>query len=575
MQVSERKQAAPVGPAAGLPRATGSRRLAWDRRLLLLIPMLIVLLALFTYPTFEILRRAFTSFVDPQVGGLDNFRWFVETDLNTTILRRTFVTALLVTAICLLLGYPYALLMVRAGRRVRAVLAGVVLLAFFTSFMVRNYSWLVLLQDQGLLNDALAALGFGRVEFLGNLSGVAIGMVQTELPLMILPLYATMRGIDPGLIRAAVSLGARPLVAFLRVQLPLSAPGILAGSLLVFVFALGFYITPTLLGSPQQALISQQIVNEIRAVLAWGRAGVISIVLLALTLVSLWFVARVVGRAIVTAPQEAGKGLGGAPPAQSPASRLALAGLAGFTALLLIAPSLAVFPASFNDRPAIEVPPNGWSTQWYENFFTEPAWYESTVNSLLIAFLVAVLATAVAIPAAIAMTRARVPARGLVNGFMLAPIIVPVVVFAVGLYAVFLELHLVGRMEGFVLAHLPLALPVAVVPLVAALQTLDPRLDDAAASLGAGPLDRFRKVTLPIILPSVLTAALFAFVTSFDEVVTSIFLSTVEYGTLPVQMYNSVTKQTDPTMAAASAMLLVLTVAVLLVVVLVRRRAND
>jgi putative spermidine/putrescine transport system permease protein len=170
----------------------------------------------------------------------------------------------------------------------------VVLLPFWTSLMVRTYAWIILLQDTGVINDALARLGFGRLSLIRNTTGVTIGMAQILLPFMVLPLYATMQGIDRRLLQAAESLGARPATAFLRVYVPLSMPGVVAGVTLVFILALGFYITPVLLGSPQNALLSQLIVQQISQLLDFGLGGAMAAILFVVTLVLLAVLGRVV-----------------------------------------------------------------------------------------------------------------------------------------------------------------------------------------------------------------------------------------------------------------------------------------
>lgn len=273
------------------PRAWAGLRIpAVDRWALFVLPALVFLLIFFGYPLFEILRRSFT---DP-TAGLDNYRTFFETDVYLTVLRRTVTTAATVTVVCLLLGYPYAYLMTVVRRRWRIVMLAVVLLPFWTSLMVRTYAWIILLQDTGVVNDALMKLGIGPVALIRNTTGVTIGMTQILLPFMVLPLYATMQGIDRRLLVAAESLGARPATAFLRVYVPLSMPGVGAGVMLVFILALGFYVTPVLLGSPQNALLSQLIVQQISQLLNWGLGGAMAAILFAVTLVLMALLSRFV-----------------------------------------------------------------------------------------------------------------------------------------------------------------------------------------------------------------------------------------------------------------------------------------
>lgn len=277
MTVLDEPGTATTAPATA--RKAGSRQP--DRRpALLLLPALILLLTFFVYPLGTIAWHAFT---DPS-PGLENFSWFFSTGANLDVLTRTFTTGLWVTATALLLSYPYAYAMTVAGPRGRGVLTLLVLLPFWTSLMVRTFAWTILLQDTGVINKMLGTVGIGPVHLIRTQTGVVIGMVQLLMPFMVLPLYSVMNGIDRRLVLAARGLGARPVSAFLRVYIPLSLPGVAAGCLMVFITSLGFYITPALLGSPENALISQQIYVQVNGLLQWGHGGAMGVVLLGVTL---------------------------------------------------------------------------------------------------------------------------------------------------------------------------------------------------------------------------------------------------------------------------------------------------
>jgi putative spermidine/putrescine transport system permease protein len=283
---------AEVPRAAGPPSGLAPRRRRPDAWLLLLLVPVAYVLVIFAFPGLEMVRRSFTEFLRPDESGFANYQWFFGDDAQMTILRRTITTSLLTTVICLALGFPFAYLMTVVGMRWRLTLLAVVLMPFWTSLIVRTYSWIVLLQDAGPINDALGWVGLGPVRLIGSTTGVVIGTSQLMLPFMVLPLYAALARIDRTLLLAAQGLGAPPRVAFARVYMPLAVPGVLAGSLIVFVFSLGFYFTPALLGSPKNSLISAQIVTQIQKLLAFGRAGAMALVLLVLTLVLLWIGAR-------------------------------------------------------------------------------------------------------------------------------------------------------------------------------------------------------------------------------------------------------------------------------------------
>ena len=237
-------------------------------------------------------------------------------------------------------------------------------------------------------------------------------------------------------------------------------------------------------------------------------------------------------------------------------------GLVGFW---LVAPALIVLPLSFTGQASLVFPPRSWSLRWYANFFGDPAWIGAFWTSIQVAVLVTVVSTVIGTAAAVGLTQGRGRALVAANALILSPMIVPGIVFAIGSYATFLALRMVGSLGGFVMAHTVLALPFVVIPVAARLRGFDRRLELASASLGAGRWATFRQVTLPLVAPGVLAGALFAFVTSFDEVVVSLFIQSPYLQTLPVKMYSSVSRDTDPTIAAAASMIIVLTTVLVLV----------
>lgn len=197
----------------------------------------------------------------------------------------TFEVSLAVTAICILLGYPLAYLMSELPRRWSSLLLLAVLLPYWTSILVRTYAWLVILQRRGLVNTWLTDLGLieAPLRLVHNFTGTVIGMVHIMLPFFVLPVYGAMLRIDRTCMMAAASLGTRPAEAFLRVFLPLSLPGVLAGAFLVFVLSIGFYVTPAILGGGRIIMIAQQLENTVSLHANWGVAAALGIVLLVLS----------------------------------------------------------------------------------------------------------------------------------------------------------------------------------------------------------------------------------------------------------------------------------------------------
>jgi ABC-type spermidine/putrescine transport system permease subunit I len=273
-----------MSTALPLPRAPHRRDLRTP--LLLLAPVVLCYLAFFVAPLAIMAVRSVLGDHGPTVA---RYRELFGTALYLRVIWTTFRFALWTTAGCLLLGYPVAMLMIRARGVWRNLLLLLVLMPYWLDFIVRSYAWMILLGRNGAVNRLLLALGWIHEarSMLSTDFSVTVGMIQVMLPLMILSLYAGMRRIDPELLRAAEVHGAGPWRAFRAVFLPLSMPGIVAGSLLTFVNAIGFYVTPALLGGPKQTMISQTIDMLASQLLDWPLASAAAMLLLVLTVVPL------------------------------------------------------------------------------------------------------------------------------------------------------------------------------------------------------------------------------------------------------------------------------------------------
>ena len=222
-----------------------------------------------------------------------------ERRIYLSLLWRTLLVSLGITGVCLILGYPIAHLIAHAPPQRANLLLALVLVPFWTSLLVRTTSWIVLLQNQGVLNDALVALGLigdeGRLAMIYNMTGTFVAMTHVLLPFMVLPLYSIMRAIPPVQMSAAASLGAGPLQAFRRVYWPQTLPGVGAGSLLVFILAIGYYITPALVGGSSGQLISNMIAYHMQTSLNWSLAAALGGILLVCVIALYWLYDRLVG----------------------------------------------------------------------------------------------------------------------------------------------------------------------------------------------------------------------------------------------------------------------------------------
>lgn len=254
--------------------------------------------------------------------------------------------------------------------------------------------------------------------------------------------------------------------------------------------------------------------------------------------------------------------------------RIALWIGAAVSFFFLIAPIMAMLPLSFNDGQFLTYPLRGFTTRWYEEFFTSDRWALSIRNSFFIGLSSAVLATALGTLAALGLSRGYCPGHRAIMAVLLSPLIVPVVIYAVGLYFFFAPLGLTASYTGLILAHAALGAPFVVITVLASLTGFDWNLARAGASLGAGPVRVAFKVIFPMILPGMISGALFAFATSFEEVVVILFIAGPEQRTIPREMFSGLRENISPTIAAAAAVLVVFSVALLASVELLRRRSE-
>lgn len=242
--------------------------------------------------------------------------------------------------------------------------------------------------------------------------------------------------------------------------------------------------------------------------------------------------------------------------------------------IYLIAPLLIVLTISFSSAPFLTFPPPGLSLQWYENLFGDPVWLGSLLTSVKILVPTAILATALGTAAAYGLARSSFTGKSLVAGFIMAPMVVPVIIVAIGVFGVFREVGLYGTLTGLIIAHTVLTIPYVVATVSGALSVVDRRLEDAALTLGARPWTCFRRITLPLIFPAILSGLLFAMVISFDELVVSLFISTPTVRPVTVQMWSNIRGSVDPTIAAVATLLFGFSLFALLAEHIARRRAK-
>ena len=247
----------------------------------------------------------------------------------------------------------------------------------------------------------------------------------------------------------------------------------------------------------------------------------------------------------------------------------------------LIFPLVVVVPLSFNAVPfftftkeMLSLDPAGYSLKWYEDFFSNLNWQGAVRNSVIIAFFATLLSTTLGTLAALGLSRPNMPAKALVMSLLISPMIVPLIISAAGMFFFYSRIGLQGTHLGVILAHAALGTPFVVITVTATLVGFDNSLIRASASLGASPTTTFFKVIVPLILPGVISGALFAFITSFDEVVVVLFVGSFKQRTIPWQMFSGIREHISPTILAVATILVIVSVALLVAVELLRRRGE-
>jgi|TARA_B100000959_G_scaffold214279_1_gene225543 ABC-type spermidine/putrescine transport system permease subunit I len=585
--------------------ASITRPQRWSR-LLPILPAILFLGFFFIYPVALLLGL---SLVDRSgTLGLEHYSHLFEKAVYVKVLLITLKIASWTTVFAILAGYPIAYLLSTVKNNTRNSLVILVLMPFWTSFLVRTFAWIVLLGRHGALNELLLALGIvdAPVRIIFNFTGVMIGMVHALMPLCVLTMMAVMENIDRNLVSAASTLGARGGQAFWRVYFPLSLPGVAAGGMLVFITALGFFITPALLGGARETMIVQVIIFQIHEVLNWGFAGAIAMLLLVSVLVIFFLYDQLLGLSTLSGESaheqkkgtigQIGRWLGSGivnalgylceqvgalidmlmPPradrARRSGSRITLWIIAMTVIAFLCVPAFFVIPVSFTEEGFLGWPPKGFSLQWYEQVINSPAWAAAAKRSFVVAISSALLGMSIGVPAAFFLARKQFFGKAALFAFLVSPIIMPNIIIAVALFYLYAKLGLVGTNIGLILGHTVLAIPYVVITVMAILKNYDHRLDQAALTLGANKWQTLTRVTLPLLSAGLIASFMFAFIISFDELTIALFVTGGEVTTLPKQMWDDALMRVSPALAALASLLLAFMSFVILVTEYVRRR---
>lgn len=591
------------------PQAQQNRGWGW-----LTLPAAAFILIVYVVSLTTLIVRSFT---DGDTFSLDVYVSLLSSGGFQGILWNTVLLSLLAALLSVAIGYPIAYTIARSRGWLRTFLFICVITPYLTSILIRTFAWQVMLGQQGVINGLLKGLGLPAADLIYNSVATTIGLVHSQLPLVILILVPVLSRVDASKVLAARSLGAGPAQAFFRVFLPSTTPGIQVTFILSLVYSAGSFAVPALLGGNSGRMLGSFIHASIEEQTNYAAAAaasvilglVVFLILILFTVLSRQKIQNVVAPQLAAAAPSPTGGIGAVtsvpvadrnatqtialrPPRDRVGSEARAQGyervplgiigavVLGFAraldrsgasslrgvgtgisillALLVLIPQLLAVPISFSGTRALIFPPQSWSTQWYEAFF-QPSWLDPTIISFRVGFIVALLSTALGTLAAIGVARtASKLLRSSLTPFLLVPFIFPAVVAAGAFFITFLRVDLVDTQLGIILAHVSITLPQAFIITLAGMQMLDPDYERAAASLGASRATTIRRVILPLLTGQIIAAIFLTFITSFDESTISIFLSGVLTKTLPRKIYEALAVQTDPTVGVVAVLFMAL-----------------
>ena len=544
----------------------------------LVVPLALLLILFLVIPLAIVISASVTGSSSPYANYV---RLFTQSN-GLTILLNTLKIALFASVVSTTLAYPVAYYMTTIKGRLLALVSAGILVPLFTAFLIRTYAWMVVLGREGLINKSLMSLGIidHPLTLLNTTLAVIIGMVHVFIPMAVFTMYSSMVKINPEYVRAAQVLGANPVQAFFRVYLPTSRPAVLSAGVLIFIVSIGFYVTPAMLGGPSDMMFAQLVVIQMTTLLDFDLAYASSVVLLSATLVvlvvaGLFFPLESIwspGNDTVTYRYARRRERGETAASRVKATLLRVIEAIGYNCfqicatpsgvllkiyaalvlVFLLAPLAVVVVLSFSSSSFITFPPPGFSLRWWAALASATDWQGSFVASLLVGVVAAFLAVVIGSMGAFWLVRTNpLFKRGLFL-FALSPLMVPVVIVAAALYIFEARINILGTISGLIAGHVLIGTPYVVIVMTTALRVFDATLEHAAAIHGATSIQTIRLVTIPILKPALLTGFLFAFLTSFDELLISTFLIGRHTPTLPIKFWGDIRYQVNPLLSTAA-----------------------
>jgi putative spermidine/putrescine transport system permease protein len=581
-------------PAAAMPLV---RRRRWKfEPLWLAFPGIVFLAFFLLLPTAQMLS---VSLFDKVTGAptLASFARIWNGGPYLAVLSTTFSVAFWTTLLCVVLGYPLAYWLCCKPPRQQRIAMLFVLLPFWTSALIKNFSWLVLLGRNGIMARIMASAGMAGDQLLFSRATVVFAMTHTLLPLAVVTMLPVMNQIDRRLPMAAATLGAGAAQAFWQIFYQLSMRGVAAAGLLVFVASLGFFITPALLGGPRETMIGQLIILQINELQNWQLGSALAAILLVSTIAMCVVYDRIFGLSSVS--EDGARRSSPGNPARLAGLAMArfaglicgaveefwkrnIRGLRGGVVLsiyawlmmaVLLVPIVAFVPMAFTRSTFLSFPPQGFSVTWFEQFAASPLWLGAMLRSFTIGLATAAITVSIAALAALGVARSQSRLGGAVFLLFLTPMVVPSIVIAIALFYLFARISLVATDVGIIIGHTVIAMPIVFVILLGTFKGHDWRLDAAASTLGASRARTLWRVTLPLVQGGMAVGFVTGFLQSFEELTVALFVGGGLKTTLPKQMWDGILLQVNPIIAAASVVVLLVVVLMFALMELVRGAA--
>ena len=473
----------------------------------IVIPMLMIVFYAFTKQGNSVLTVKFT---------FDNFIRFFQDKIFIDVLLRSLKLAVITTVICIIIGYPCAYFIAKLKPNSQGLMILLITIPMWINMLVRTYAWRGILLETGLSPEIK----------------VYIGMVYNFLPFMILQIYTSLSKMDKSLIAAANDLGCDNRMAFLKVTLPLSVPGIISGITLVFLPAVSSFFIPKLLGGGSYVLVGNLVENYFVTTGDWNFGSAVSLIMTIVILISMYFTRKF--------DYEKDKNI------------------------VYKIYDIYVVVFSFNESKSL-TNFTGFSLKWYEKMFENRTMMESIYYTVIIAIIATVVSTIVGTITAIGLSKSKRLIKESVNQVNNLPMLNPEIVTAIGLMLFFTSINMEFGFVTLLLAHIIFCIPYVILSIMPKLRQLDDNIAEAALDLGCTPFQALYKVIIPQITPGIVSGALIAFTMSFDDFVISYFVTGPGINNISTYVYSSV-KRINPSVNALSS-LIVFAITIVLILV--------